>query len=147
MATEQDSRALVRRFMETVVNQGELAAVDAFVADDFTNVTDRYPHGRERWRGIATMWRSAFPDGHFPVEEELVQGDTVVQRLTRRGTHLGELRQPTIGTVPPTGRSFAVEQIHLWRLAGGTIVAHWGTRNDVLMLRQLGVWPCPAPPP
>ena len=71
----------------------------------------------------------------------------MVQRVTMRGTHLGERRQPTIGTVPPTGHSCAVEQIHRWCLAGGTIVAHWGTRNDVRRRRQLGVWPYPAPPP
>ena len=145
MATDQDSGAIVRRFAEVVFNQGELAAVDDFVDDDFTNFGKRYSNGRELWRGIATMWRTAFPDVHYTVEEEIVQGDKVVQRVTMRGTHLGELRQPTIGYLPPTGRPFEVDQIHIWRLAGGKIAEHWGTRNDLKLLRQLGVWPPPEP--
>jgi predicted ester cyclase len=39
---------------------------------------------------------------------------------------------------PPTGRSFAVEHVHVYRLEGGRIAEHWGVRDDLGMLRAIG---------
>jgi hypothetical protein len=44
-----------------------------------------------------------------------------------------------MGAMPPTGRSFEVDQIHIDRVEGGKIVEHTATRNDLLMLNQLGL--------
>jgi hypothetical protein len=41
--------------------------------------------------------------------------------------------------MPPTGRSFEADQIHIHRVAGGKIVEHAASRNDLLMLNQLGL--------
>lgn len=146
MIANHDHGAIVRQFMEQVFNQGNLDAVSQFVSNNFINFGNQASNGVERWQGIAAMWRTAFPDVHFVLEEEIVQGDKVVQRVTMRGTHLGELRQPTIGFLAPTGQPFEVDQIHIWRLSDGKIVEHWGTRNDVKLLRQLGAWSAPTPP-
>jgi predicted ester cyclase len=141
MPAEQANAAVVRRFWEEVFNRGNLAAIDDLVAEDFVNF-NRPGRGAEVWRGIATMWRTAFPDLHVTIEDEIVHGDAVVHRVTARGTHLGELRQPTIGVVPATGRAVdGWDHIHIWRLRGGRIVEHWGCRNDVKMLQQLGAVP------
>jgi hypothetical protein len=40
----------------------------------------------------------------------------------------------------PTGRSFAVRHIYIWRIAGdGRIIEHWGSRDDLGLLQQLGL--------
>jgi predicted ester cyclase len=92
------------------------------------------------WRRIAAWWRTAFPNLQITVLEEIVQGDAVVQRVTARGTHLGELRHPGIGVIPPTGRSFeGWDQIHIWHVTDGRISDHWATRDDLKLLQQLGV--------
>jgi ketosteroid isomerase-like protein len=146
MATEQDNAAIVRRFWELVWNQGELAAIDDLVDDDFTNFGIRRPGGRAGVRHIVTVWRTAFPDLHMQVQEEIVRGDQVVHRVMARGTHLGEF-QTGIGPgrilppMAPTGRSFEADQIHIHRVQGGRIVEHTATRNDLLMLSQLGLLP------
>ena len=44
-----------------------------------------------------------------------------------------------MGAMPPTGRSFEADQIHIHRVEGGKIVEHAATRNDLLMLSQLGL--------
>jgi hypothetical protein len=44
-----------------------------------------------------------------------------------------------MGAMPPTGRSFEADQIHIHRVADGKIVEHAATRNDLLMLNQLGL--------
>ena len=43
--------------------------------------------------------------------------------------------------MPPTGRSFEADQIHIHRVRGGKITGHAATRNDLLMLNQLGLLP------
>jgi predicted ester cyclase len=91
------------------------------------------------------LWRTAFPDVQYKVEDEVVAGDAVVQRVTCSGTHLGEF-QHMMGTLPPTGKRFSVDQIHIQRFANGKLVEHWGTRNDLAMYQQLGLIAKPEPP-
>jgi predicted ester cyclase len=67
-----------------------------------------------------------------------------------RGTHLGEFQLAAgpshlLGTLPPTGRSIEADQIHIHRVEDGRIVEHTATRNDLLMVTQLGLAPLPQP--
>jgi len=41
----------------------------------------------------------------------------------------------------PTGREFAVRHTYIWRIAENKIVDHWGSRNDLGLLAQLGLLP------
>jgi len=97
-------------------------------------------------RHIVTAWRTAFPDLRFEIQEEIVHDDKVVLRVMLRGTHLGEFPPGVgpariMGAMPPTGRSFEADQIHIHRVAGGKLVEHAASRNDLLMLAQLGLLP------
>jgi steroid delta-isomerase-like uncharacterized protein len=146
MTAEQDNAAVVRRFWDLVWNTGELPAIEELVDDDFTNFGIRRPGGQAALRHIVTAWRTAFPDLHIEVQEEIARGDTVVHRVMARGTHLGEF-PPGIGpgrvldAMPPSGRSFEADQIHIHRVRDGKITGHAATRNDLLMLSQLGLLP------
>src|SRR6266496_6221036 len=93
MAFEQDNGAIVRRFLDLVWNHGELSAIDDLVDDNFTNFGVRRKGGHAGMRHIVTVWRTAFPDLHFEVQEEIVHDDKVVTRGLMRGTHLGEFQQ------------------------------------------------------
>jgi predicted ester cyclase len=133
MTTEQDNAAVVRRFEE-------------LVDDDFTNFGIRRPGGHAAVRHIVTAWRTAFPDLRFEIQEEIVHGGKVVLRVLLRGTHLGEFPPGVgpariMGAMPPTGRSVEADQIHIHRVEGGKIVEHAASRNDLLMLAQLGLLP------
>ena len=144
MSAEQDSAAVVRRFWDLVWNNGDLAAIEELVDDDFTNFGIRRPGGHAALRHIVTAWRTAFPDLQIQVQKEIACGDTVVHQVMARGTHLGEF-PPGIGpgraldAMPATGRSFEADQIHITRVAGGKIVEHAASRNDLLLLNQLGL--------
>ena len=66
--------------------------------------------------------------------------------MIARGTHLGELPPGVgpariMGAMPPTGRPFEADQIHIHRVAGGKLAEHAASRNDLLMLSQLGLLP------
>ena len=87
---------------------------------------------------LLSDWVSNFPDPRFTTEELVAEGDLVAGRVTMRGTHQGSYMG-----MPPTGRS--VEQAHMnfVRFRGGKAVEHGGVRDDVSLLRQLGLMPEP----
>jgi predicted ester cyclase len=72
----------------------------------------------------------------FEVEDEIAEGDKVVQLATMSGRHTG----PLIGR-EPTGRKFAVRHIYIWRIADDKVVEHWGSRDDLGLLGQLCLLP------
>jgi predicted ester cyclase len=136
--SERNNAELVRRHFEVIWNQGDLAAVDDFFGDEFTNFGRRAADARALIRAIVGTWRAAFPDLRFQIEDEIVRGDAAVHLVTCSGTHTGTFEHPAIGVLAPSGRSFAVDQIHITRVRDGRIAQHWGTRNDLAMLQQLG---------
>ncbi len=133
---KSSDETLFRRTYEELLNGGDLSVADELVAPEFVN--HEAPPGRDRgpesMRGLATMLRTAFPDLHFEIEELVGEGEVVAGRLTMSGTHEG----PLMGT-PPTGHSVRQEQMHFVRFEGGKAVEHWGVRDDLGMMRQLGV--------
>jgi predicted ester cyclase len=136
----EENKALFRRTYEELLNQGNLAVADELIASDFIN--HEAPPGRDRgpesMRGLATMLRTAFPDLHFTIEELVAEGDVVAGRLTMSGTHEG----PLMG-MPPTGRLVRQDHMHFVRLRDGKAIEHWGLRDDLGMMQQMGVMPEP----
>jgi len=82
------------------------------------------------------MYRTAFPDVHFTIEDQIAEGDRVVTRWTARGTHQG----PLVG-IPPTSKQVTMSGIAIYRLVDGKIVEQWGVNDMLGLLQQLGVVP------
>lgn len=73
-------------------------------------------------------------------DDMIADGDKVVVRMTVTGTHTGPLefvQRP----IPATGKSLTTTHIHIFRVAGDKIVEHWAERDDLGMMKQLGVLP------
>ena len=135
MLTEVNKTKFHRAF-EEMFNKGNLAVADELFALDYLN-TDAPPgknRGPESMRGIVAMLRTAFPDLHYAVEEMVAQGDIVMGRVTMSGTHQGPFQG-----MPATGRTFHQEQMHLVRFRDGKAIEHRAVRDDLGMMRQLGV--------
>jgi predicted ester cyclase len=43
------------------------------------------------------------------------------------------------GMATPRGKPIAVELVHVFRVRDGKIVEHWAVRDDLGMMKQLGV--------
>jgi steroid delta-isomerase-like uncharacterized protein len=142
--SEKDNAGLVRRYFDEVWNRGDPAAVDEFFGDEFENFGHRGAQARALIRAIVAAWRRAFPDLRFDVVDEVVNGDAVVHLVTCSGTHTGAFEHPAFGVLPPSGRRFSVDHMHIHRVRNGRIVQHWGTRNDLAMMQQLGAIAGPA---
>lgn len=138
------NREIIRRQIEKWAD-GDLEAI----AEDFAEETRN--HGAAVGRGgvrtvIEDIWRT-FPDWRGEILDIAAEADSVVVRLNVGGTHLGVGRLPVNGGmlvgVSPTGKSFAVQHIHWYKLRGGEIVDHYANRDDLEMMRQLGLLPPP----
>lgn len=93
--------------------------------------------------------RRTFPDYESTVLEMRAIGDTVVALSRISGTHRGVARTPFFSGLlqgaKPTGKRFEVLVTHWWRFRDGKIVWHQATRDELGMLRQLGLVPDKLP--
>jgi predicted ester cyclase len=139
MSRTEENKAQFRRMYEEGFNKGILHVADELIDPECINhevppgVNNRGP---ESLRMVITMLRSAFPDLRFAIEELIAEGDIVAGRLTMNGTHQGSLMG-----MPPTGRAVRQNHMHFVRLRDGKAIEHWGVRDDVGMMRQLGTFP------
>jgi predicted ester cyclase len=90
-------------------------------------------YGRDVFRGIVRWLNGTFADLAFEPLDVFSAGEKVVARVRFRGLHVG----PFEG-VPPTNRTIEIEQIHVWRVAGGVITDHWACMDELGGLRQMG---------
>lgn len=83
MSTE-DNKTIVRRFFEEVHNQGNAAAVDELLAPNiilhFESPTDvpvsaEMQLSPEGIKQVVSEFRSTFPDLHYTVDLQVVEGD------------------------------------------------------------------------
>jgi predicted ester cyclase len=125
------------------LNHGDIDRYAQDFAEDAKNFDQ--PIGREGIRrGVADIL-ATFPDWRFDIVELVAKGDTVVARLTASGTHRGVGKLPLNGGmlvgIAPTLKHFSVQHIHWYKLRDGKILEHTATRNDIGMMRQLGLLP------
>lgn len=137
-ADQTDS--LIRRMFEHAFNQGIFAAVDELVASNGVAHTSTWGlrHNREGLKQLIAILRSAFPDLHCTVEDEINEGDKVAAHWTMRGRHTGLL----LGN-RPTGRPIMVQGMIFARTKNGQIVEEWTLVDQMAMLQQLGIIPPP----
>jgi steroid delta-isomerase-like uncharacterized protein len=118
------------------LNRGDVSPADAVFAPDcvvhFTGVAVPF-RGVSQWKEFVAGMLNAFPDIHFTMEDQLIQGDRVAFRWHATGTHNGPL-----GAAPPTGKAVAVDGLIVDRVVDGKVQERWEQFDQSLMLQQLG---------
>jgi steroid delta-isomerase-like uncharacterized protein len=139
----EQNKQLIRRVFEEVYNQGNLDVVEDLASRDFVAHSPsediRGPAGVKQF---VTGLRTAFPDFHTTIEDQIAEGDRVVTRFTATGTHTG-----TYKGMPPTGRRGTMTGIDIERIVDGKSVECWTNTDDLGLLQQLGVVPMPGQVP
>jgi steroid delta-isomerase-like uncharacterized protein len=130
-----ENKAVLRRYAEEIWNKGNSAAIDRLIATNFMGHFPGFPEttGREGFKQLFTMIRTAFPDGRFTIEDMVAEGDKVVVRWTFRGTHKGDY-----GGIAPTGKKVTWTAISINRITDGKIEEMWGVADNLSMM-QLGL--------
>ena len=134
----EENKALVRRVIEEVWNQGKLDVAEEIFATDyiFHAPLPGEVRGPEGPKQRVSMYRTAIPNLQLTIEDQIAEGDKVVTRWTSTGTHKGELMG-----IPPTDVEVTVTGIVISRIAGGKIVEDWWNWDTLGMLQQLGAVP------
>ena len=131
----QTNKAITRRHIEQVWNQGRLDLYDELFAENVINHDSvQIAPGLEGMKKGRAMLQIAFPDAHFTIEHEVAEGDLVVIQATLRGTHLGDLME-----MPPTGKKFSQSGVTIYRLDNARIVEVWFYFDHASIYRQLGI--------
>jgi steroid delta-isomerase-like uncharacterized protein len=139
MSTE-DNKAIVRRHIEEVWNQGKIAVFDELNAPNWIYHDSSRPdiHTLDDYKRYITEVRSVFPDIRFTIADMFAEGEQVVVRWVCHATNTGDL--PSMN-LPATGKQVTVTGISIFRFADGKGVEAWNEMNSLGMLRQLGVIP------
>jgi steroid delta-isomerase-like uncharacterized protein len=133
----QENKALVRRLVENVQNQHNLAEIDELYSPNFIDHSGwADAQGIEGVKAFFTMMFTAFPDMHFIIRQQLAEEDQVATHKTFFGTHLG-----TFMGIPPTGKQVSIESMDILTIREGKITEHWSVGDFLGMMQQLGVIP------
>jgi steroid delta-isomerase-like uncharacterized protein len=141
MPAEQD-RAVVRRFVEEVMDEGDLEAPDELISPEHVNhdpTAPDVPAGPEGIKQLIGMYRSAFPDIHFHTGEMFAADGRVAHRWTFTGTHEGEMMG-----VEPTGKRVKVSGVEINHVEDGRISESWTVSDALGLMQQLGLTPQPG---
>ena len=135
----EQNKALVRRTLEEIWNKGNLAVADELIAPNHVahDPASLNPgSGPEATKQQASTYRTAFPDLHITIEDQVAEGDQVVTRWTATGTHRGDLMG-----IAPTGKQMTITGINISRIAGGKAQEDWTNWDTIGMMQQLGAVP------
>ena len=134
----EEIKSLVRSALEDIWNSGSLSRVDEVLSTTFVRhgptSLEGDISGRDGFKQLVTMYRTAFPDLQVPVEQQVVEGNVVVTRWTARGTHGGDLRG-----IPPSGKPIAVQGVLIDRVENGQIQEEWAVYDSLGLMQQVGV--------
>ena len=122
MSTEAN-KAVVRRYIEEVINQGQIDLIDTLFA----------PAMRERVRGFMSGGDDPFPDGYEEIQDIVAEGNTVMVRWIFRGTH-----QAIFLDIPATGKRIEITGYGVYHLEDGQIAADTMSMDWLDALEQLG---------
>jgi steroid delta-isomerase-like uncharacterized protein len=133
----EENKAIARRIWEEVW-KGKLDVADEILDKSFVghSLGVELPPGPEGFKQFVSIFRSAFPDIHVTIEDQIAEEDKVVTRWTVRMTHKGELMG-----IPATGKQVVVTGISINRFVGDKSVEAWDNWDELGMMQQLGVVP------
>jgi steroid delta-isomerase-like uncharacterized protein len=130
----EENKAIFRRYIEEVTNQGNLEVADEifdrYVAHQSDGAT--LERGPEDVKRFTQEYRSAFPDFRLSIDEQIAEGDKVVNRVTLHGTHQREFRD-----MAPTGKEVEVKAVTIFRFSEeGKVVETWDYFDQLRLVRQ-----------
>ena len=129
----EENKALVRRFFEAQA-KGDLAALKEMMAPDFVdhNLLPGQAPGREGYLQSVAEDSATFSEVHNIFEEQLVDGDKVISRISTRALHD---RGEYFGLMP-AGKELEVTSITIHRIVGSRIAEEWSQGSGLAEMTQ-----------
>lgn len=136
------NEAVVRRFVEEVLNAHDAIAADEILAPDHILHYMLLPEpmvGAKNWEQAMSGYFSAFPDMIVTIDDIISQGDRVAARWTATATHTG----PLMG-IPPSGNRVTWIGMGVYKIVDGKIVEQWGIDDALGLMQKIGGIPSGA---
>ena len=135
MTDLEANKALVRRFIEEVVNTGDVSRIGDFISpecvetDGKIRVVSGVAGMADHIRGV----RTTYPDLRLTIQRQVAEGEWVATQVVATGTHSGEWLGMT-----PTGRVLVMVAVNLDRVVSGKLVEHGGAASMLEPLMEAG---------
>ncbi len=131
----EDNKGLVQRFIDEVLNNGNMASID-----DLCVAGSMFAGGIA---GQVKAMKMAIPDFNTVVNEIFAEGNKVAVRVATQGTNTGPLVGfPAFGRlekpVPPSGKSVSGTGIYIFTISDGKILSYMTEFDQIGTLRQMG---------
>jgi steroid delta-isomerase-like uncharacterized protein len=134
MANEQNEQVVRRTF--DAFSTGDTSAVEELIAADAVAHDPAQPEearGPEGFKQTIELYRTAFPDLTFTIDEIFCDGDLVCTRWSTTGTHDGDLMG-----IPATGNHITSSGISIDRVVDGKVVENWVQWDNLGLMQQVG---------
>jgi len=133
----EGNKACVRRYVEEVLNKGNMEVVDDCFSPDWVY---RGPFGEykgpEAFKQMIAMMRKAFPDLHYTFDDMIGEGDKLAARFTMTGTFKGEFMG-----MAPTSKQIKMTGAYFYRFKDGKEVEAVPFIDSAVMYQQMGITP------
>jgi len=129
---QEKNKAVARRMLEEILNQGNFQVADEIYAKDFVN------HGLHRNVDLqvdqaAARWeKQHLPDLKLTADLMVAEGDLVAVVWTAHGTN-----SVPLGILPATGARIEERGITVWRIVDGKIHDEWTSFDQLRIARQI----------
>ena len=136
MANEQNE-AVVRRTFDAF-NSGDTSTAEELIAEGAKGHDPAQPEdsiGPDGFRQTIELYRSAFPDLTFTIDEIFSDGDMVCTRWSSTATHDGELMG-----IAATGNQTTVTGISIDKVVDGKVAESWVQWDNMGLLQQIGAF-------
>ena len=130
------NKAVVRKVFTDILSQGKFEVADEIYAKDFVNHDTAKDLNFDESEAIDHGWRAAFPDLELTVEREIAEDDFVTVLWRGRGTNTG-----SGNGLNATGKRAEGRGISIFHVVDGRIKEEWTETSQLLILRQLGLFP------
>lgn len=128
-----ESIQLVRRYVEEILNKGDLSVADEIIGKDFVDpAAVPGEKGPESLKKVIASFRRIFPDLTVTIDESVVSEDQIAWKWTAAGTHQREL----FG-IPPTNKRVTFSGIMIDTIRNGKIVRRQGVWDRLGLKEQL----------
>lgn len=130
----QNSKQLVADLIDAM-NTRQLERIRDLVSDDFIDHGSPIPlpPGPDGYIAILTFVTTVL-QVRYEVHDVIGDGDMVAIRATGHGVNAVAPQG-----IEPTGRPFAMKTGHFFRARDGRLCEHWGVRDELDALYQVGV--------
>ena len=124
------------------INSGDLSCLPECVTDDFVDhgapiPIPPGPAGYAEILGFVTRVLRI----RYRLDELIATPDRIVIRATAFGEGRAEVHGPEAAS-----RDYEMTTLHVYRTEGDRLAEHWGVRDEVGAMRQMGLLPALRPP-